>query len=193
MCVCVYAEPVESVPQPDLVVCAHCNRSFSRIGDRARHKCVVERAKPIAEPIPQPRQVYVQDACCAAHCAVCARCFRSVQGRDRHQCSRTGPRPTAQQRNSFSHVCVCSRRFRLPHHLRRHQAACSIFLTDAPPRPRDPCGSGSTGQVCVCVCAFSYLRVQFRFLLQNSILDSQCSRVVVSLQLATVTITSHRA
>ena len=160
-----YAEPVENVPQPDPVICADCNRSFSRPEDRARHKCVVERAKPIAEqrgachcgycgrwfrskgglavhrcsaPQPQPpepRQVYVQDACCAAHCAVCARCFRSVQGRGRHRCSRTGPRPTAQQRNSFSHVCVCSRRFRLPHHLRRHQAACSIFLSDAPPGP----------------------------------------------------------
>ena len=160
-----YAEPVENVPQPDPVITADCNRSFSHPGDRARHKCVVERAKLIAEqrgachcgdcgrwfrskgglavhccsaPQPQPpepRQVYVQDACCAAHCAVCACCFRSVQGRGRHRCSRTGPRPTAQQRNSFSHVCVCSRRFRLPHHLRRHQAACSIFLSDAPPGP----------------------------------------------------------
>ena len=96
-----YAEPVENVPQPDPVVCADCNRSFSRPGDRARHKCVVERTKPIAEqrgacpcgncgrwfrskgglavhrcsaPPPQPpesRQVNVQDDCCAAQCAVC--------------------------------------------------------------------------------------------------------------------------
>ena len=44
-----YAEPVENVPQPGPVVCADCNRSFSRPGDRARHKCVVERAKPTAE------------------------------------------------------------------------------------------------------------------------------------------------
>ena len=39
-----YAKPVENVPQPVPVVCADCNRSFSRPGDRARHKCVVERA-----------------------------------------------------------------------------------------------------------------------------------------------------
>ena len=35
--------------------------------------------------------------------------------------------------------------------------ACSFSLSAAPPGPRDPSGSGLTGQVCVCV--FACMRV----------------------------------
>ena len=92
--------------------------------------------------------VHARVRACVCVC-VYARCFRTVQGRGRHRCSRTGPRPTAQQRNSFSHVYVCSRRFRLLHHLHCHQDACSIFLSDAPVAVAL---QDRTGQVCVCVC-----------------------------------------
>ena len=38
--------------------------------------------------------------------------------------------------------------------------ACSFSLSLLPFRgPRDPSGSGSTGQVCVCVCVFACMRV----------------------------------
>ena len=63
-----YAEPVEKAPQPGPVVCTDCKRSFSHPEDRARHKCVVMRAKPIAEQ---------RGAC---HCGDCGRWFRSKGG-----------------------------------------------------------------------------------------------------------------
>ena len=47
------------------VVCGECGRRFSRPGDLKRHKCVVERAKPVEEQTD------------AVQCVVCQKLFRA--------------------------------------------------------------------------------------------------------------------
>ena len=39
----------ESAPQSGAVKCGICGRSFRRESDKKKHKCVVERAKPVWE------------------------------------------------------------------------------------------------------------------------------------------------
>ena len=159
-----YTLSVEDRPRPAPVACSVCSRVFARPGDRARHKCKAERAKPVAEqrgackcsqcghwfrsrgglavhhcakspPVTISSPVDASALlCCAAHCSSCGRCFRSVPGRSRHRCSRLCPRPSLKDRSGFTHICACSRRFRLLHHLNRHQAACSS-LSIAPSGP----------------------------------------------------------
>ena len=164
------------------VTCYTCDRQFAHPSDRARHKCRVERAKPVAEQkgacqcgecgrwlrsrggLKRHKCTYSQPAvgaplplpasppCCVDHCQACYHCFAYTRGRARHRCSRTYSRPTVQDRQGFTCVCACSRRFRLPHHLDRHRDVCSS--SQLPLRgPRNLHGSGSTGQDrCVCVC-----------------------------------------
>ena len=48
-----------------IVVCVECGRCFRRESDKARHKCVVERRKPVSEQVN------------AVQCEKCGRWFRS--------------------------------------------------------------------------------------------------------------------
>ena len=56
------------------VVCEVCSRNFRRESDKARHKCVNERRKPISE----------QQG--ATQCLQCTRWFRSKGGLAVHRC-----------------------------------------------------------------------------------------------------------
>ena len=62
------------VSQQGNVVCHVCNRNFSRECDKARHKCIVERSKPI------------QEQAGAVQCQLCDRWFRSREGLAVHRC-----------------------------------------------------------------------------------------------------------
>ena len=183
-----YSAPVDAQhpPPPPPVTCYTCDRQFARTSDRTRHKCKAERAKPVKEQkgacqcgecgrwlksrggLARHKCTYPQSAagaplpasplCCIAHCQACDRCFASTRGCARHRCSRTCSRPTIQDRQGFTCVCACSRRFRLPHHLDRHRAVCSSSLSAAPPGPTKPSWqwlnrTGMCECVCVCVCA----------------------------------------
>ena len=108
--------------------CGECGRWLKSRGGLARHKCTYPQSAVVA-PLP------ASPLCCVAHCQACDRCFASTRGRARHRCSRTCSRPTVQDRQGFTCVCACSRRFRLPHHLDRHRAVCSSSLSAAPPGP----------------------------------------------------------
>ena len=117
------------------VQCLVCRRVFSRPSDKRRHKCLDERAKPIAEQRgavqcpqcqrwlrsrgglsrhkctphdPQPRGDHPQAIardCCAAHCPTCDRCFARPSDRSRHKCHRNTHRPTAATRLTFEWSC----------------------------------------------------------------------------------------
>ena len=68
-------------PQPQ-VQCPECKRYFRREGDRARHKCITERLKPVCEQRG------------AVQCPRCRRWFRSRGGLTVHRCSpQESPRP----------------------------------------------------------------------------------------------------
>ena len=56
------------------VVCEVCSRSFSREGDKKRHKCLNERQKPVSEQRG------------AVQCLRCVRCFKSRGGLTLHKC-----------------------------------------------------------------------------------------------------------
>ena len=101
-----------------------------QIGGLARHMCIYPQSA-VGAPLPMP----ASPLCCVAHCQACDRCFASTRGRARHRCSRICSRPTVQDRQGFSCVCTCSRRFRSPHHLDRHRAVCSFSLSAAAPGP----------------------------------------------------------
>ena len=56
------------------VLCEKCGRGFCRVGDKARHKCIDERQKPVHE----------QQG--AAQCSKCSRWFRNRGGLSVHRC-----------------------------------------------------------------------------------------------------------
>ena len=118
--------------------CPECLRSFRRRQDIVRHKCKLERAKPIAN-----QKGSVQCSDCgrwllskgglANHrcqpvsvapakvddllCSRCGRSFRSVSGRSRHKCKGTTPTP-----KSSDLACQqCHRQFRSVSGRSRHK------------------------------------------------------------------------
>ena len=68
-----------SQPQSQ-VTCEGCGRSFCRAGDKARHKCIDERRKPVHEQRG------------AVQCSSCSRWFRSRGGLSVHRCETPEPR-----------------------------------------------------------------------------------------------------
>ena len=68
-----------SQPQSQ-VTCEGCGRSFRRAGDKARHKCIDERRKPVHEQRG------------AVQCSSCSRWFRSRGGLSVHRCETPEPR-----------------------------------------------------------------------------------------------------
>ena len=61
-------------PSSQGVLCTECGRRFSRPGDLKRHKCLLERAKPVAQQ---------QDA---VQCGGCQKWFHSKGGLAVHKC-----------------------------------------------------------------------------------------------------------
>ena len=59
---------------PKQIECKDCGRFFRRVGDKKRHKCVLERSKPVSE----------QSG--ALQCTKCSRWFRSRGGLSVHRC-----------------------------------------------------------------------------------------------------------
>ena len=62
------------------VLCEGCGRSFRRPGDKARHKCIDERQKPVHEQRG------------AVQCSTCSPWFRSRGGWSKHRCKTTDTR-----------------------------------------------------------------------------------------------------
>ena len=82
-------------------------RLFRREADKARHKCVGERSRPVEQ-----QRGSVQ-------CDVCGRWFRSRGGLAVHRCS-----PEGTQTRSVAQAVecdVCGRSFRRPGDLKRHK------------------------------------------------------------------------
>ena len=75
------------MPSQEQVQCQECRRMFRREADRAWHKCVTERRKPICE----------QHG--AVQCVNCHRWFRSRGGLSVHRCS---PSASTDLNTSFS-------------------------------------------------------------------------------------------
>ena len=67
-------------PRHLLIHCDECGREFRREGDRARHKCINERRKPISEQRG------------SAQCQQCRKWFRSRGGLAVHRCQSGRPR-----------------------------------------------------------------------------------------------------
>lgn len=96
------------------VVCSLCGRIFKRRSDKARHKCRVERAKPVREQVG------------AVQCKRCERWFRSKGGLAVHACRRDeehgGEQPSGTIVTDDGVKCiVCDRVFRRPGDLKRHK------------------------------------------------------------------------
>ena len=75
------------MPSQEQVQCQECRRMFRREADRARHKCVTERRKPICEQRG------------AVQCVDCHRWFRSRGGLSVHRCN---PSASTDLNTSFS-------------------------------------------------------------------------------------------
>ena len=95
------------------------------------------------------------------HCGTCGRCCKSVRGYQLHNCSRQCHRPTASQREAFTHQRVkCQKKFRRRNDLTRHQRSCSCSST--PLNWGHVAFIGSVNQdqdqVCVFVCAWWWWR-----------------------------------
>ena len=73
------SQPHQSAQSPIAVRCHACGRSFRREGDKKRHKCILERSKPVSE----------QHG--AVQCTRCQRWFRSRGGFSVHNCRPTAP------------------------------------------------------------------------------------------------------
>ncbi len=73
------------------VECTDCRRMFRREADKARHKCVSERARPVEKQRG------------AVQCDVCGRWFRSGGGLAVHRCS---PERESQSQSATQAVCV---------------------------------------------------------------------------------------
>ena len=84
---------------------AVCRRVFRREADKARHKCLSERAKPVDEQRGSVK------------CDACGRWFRSRGGLAVHRCSPKEERSAAQG----VECRACGRSFRRPGDLKRHK------------------------------------------------------------------------
>ena len=129
-----HLQQLGSTPPRGQVQCDECKRMFRREADKARHKCVAERQKPISEQRG------------AIQCTTCQRWFKSKGGMAVHRCcpvpssnydigpgpvcrpdsrNRRGARPVTQQDPSLPppHVqCQqCERWFRRPSDRARHK------------------------------------------------------------------------
>jgi len=96
------------------VMCSECGRSFRRESDKARHKCLSGRAKPVREQAG------------AVQCERCERWFRSRGGLAVHTCrveqqSREQPSGGAAATAGGVTCSVCGRVFRRPGDLKRHK------------------------------------------------------------------------
>ena len=130
------AERARPVPdQKGARHCHRCDRWFRSAGGMAVHRCSgspsVSASSVTVSNLGQVDLVAVGLECCQAHCDLCGRCFKR-RGYGRHCCSGACPRPTVQARQQFQHVCLCSRRFRHSQDLVRHQASCSLSLSNFP-------------------------------------------------------------
>ncbi len=141
----VCASAVE-LPLPGPVVCPVCSRSFSRQSDCVRHKCLAERAKPIAE---QPG---------ACQCDRCGRWLKSHGGLAVHKCASAAivGSTTISQEPPHKECCAahcgnCNRCFRSLPGRKRHRCTSSC------PRP-----SSQTRQQFehVCSCSRRFRRTQ---------------------------------
>ena len=100
---------------PRKVKCDVCGRCFRRECDKARHKCMVERRRPVHEQVG------------AVRCTVCGRWLRSRGGLAAHRCGRQHENATSQADNprpGQEVVCgECGRRFSRPGDSKRHKCA----------------------------------------------------------------------
>ena len=102
------------------VQCTVCSRTFCREQDKARHKCIEERLKP----------VHQQQG--ALQCAVCERWFRSKGGLAVHNCNpikhnifEHAPIPAVENRIQCS---ICERSFSQSSDLKRHKCLAERSL-----------------------------------------------------------------
>ena len=100
---------------PREVKCDVCGRCFRRECDKARHKCMVERRRPVHEQVG------------AVRCTVCGRWLRSRGGLAAHRCGRQHENATSQADNPCPGqevVCgECGRWFSRPGDSKRHKCA----------------------------------------------------------------------
>ena len=107
--------PQSSSTMPKSVHCAVCDRNFSRVSDRTRHKCTTQRQLPI-----QLQRGSVQ-------CQNCQRWYRSKGGYSVHRCQpvTSSPTPTVSLSVPLSACCqqhcpTCQRCFRSAAGFKRH-------------------------------------------------------------------------
>ena len=139
----------EPEPPTPNVHCHVCDRYFSHPSDEKRHKCLAERQKPVCNQAgackcrlcqrwfrspgglathrcdhgPAPNIEHPGNPV-TPQSSTCHRSFKSSSGLARHKCDRM-KRRTVSERADFPFECPCQRKFRLRHHLVRHQKCCS--------------------------------------------------------------------
>ena len=108
------------------VQCMVCGRTFRREQDKARHKCIEERLKP----------VHQQQG--ALQCSTCGKWLRSRGGLAVHNCQELNPAITVNANNrvlgrvptvdNSVHCSVCQRTFNRPGDFKRHKCLAERSL-----------------------------------------------------------------
>ena len=111
--------PIEQ--QSGAVLCDRCDRWFRSAGGYAVHRCSPSSSTGAA---PSQSLQRTSTSCNPLQCQVCQRTFKSNSGLTRHKCVRAS-RPAVGDRDSFTFVCECGRKFRRQQDLLRHRRFCS--------------------------------------------------------------------